>query len=168
MEKLRNYEYYEKRTLHGSSLSLCTYALMGLEVGKRRKAYNYFMKTSYIDLLNATRNTSDGIHGAATGGAWRIVVNGFAGMDVRDGILSFRPWLPKRWKELSYSIFWRGRRIEIRISHKDIRLKLTRAKKEIVVNVQGRLVTLYPERTKTIRLKEVKKEGAEQIKGVGV
>jgi kojibiose phosphorylase len=127
---------------------------MGLEVGESKKAYNYFLKTSCIDLLNIMKNTDEGIHGAAAGGAWKIVVNGFAGMDVRNGVLTFKPWLPKKWRELSYTTFWHGNRMKIKISHHDIELTLVETKeKSRQVNIQGRLITLYPGKPATIRLK---------------
>ena len=36
-----NYAYYEKRTLHGSSLSPSIFSVMGLKVGDDSKAYRY-------------------------------------------------------------------------------------------------------------------------------
>lgn len=39
-----NYIYYEKRTLHGSSLSPSIYAIMGLRTGDTSKAYRYSAK----------------------------------------------------------------------------------------------------------------------------
>jgi len=153
-EKLRNYKYYNERTMHKSSLSPGTYAIMGLEVGDHKNAYNYFLKTSCIDLLNIMKNTGEGIHGAAAGVAWKIVVNGFAGMDVRSGVLTFMPWLPKRWRELSYTTSWHGNRIKVKISHRNIELTLIETKeKNKRVNVQGRLITLYPGKPIVVKLK---------------
>ena len=47
-----NYHYYEKRTLHGSSLSPSIYAIMGLKVGDDSKAYRYLRRAAMLDLLN--------------------------------------------------------------------------------------------------------------------
>ncbi|MBU0502329.1 MAG: glycoside hydrolase family 65 protein, partial [Candidatus Margulisbacteria bacterium] len=122
--KKKNYKYYEARTMHKSSLSPCIYALMGLETGDHTTAYKYFLKTSYIDLIDANKNAADGIHAAATGGAWMTVVHGFAGMKVRRGKLTFNPWLPSRWTELGFSCFWRGSLFEVRISRSTISFQL--------------------------------------------
>ena len=54
-----NYHYYEKRTLHGSSLSPSIYAIMGLKVGDDSKAYRYLRRAAMLDLLNLQRNTRE-------------------------------------------------------------------------------------------------------------
>ncbi|HIT88803.1 MAG TPA: glycoside hydrolase family 65 protein, partial [Candidatus Merdenecus merdavium] len=93
-----NYHYYEKRTLHGSSLSPSIYSIMGLRVGDDSKAYRYLRRAAFIDLLDLQKNTREGIHAANTGGVWQTVVFGFAGVSVQeDGILSIQPNLPKEW-----------------------------------------------------------------------
>ncbi|HEX7433456.1 MAG TPA: hypothetical protein VF326_07340, partial [Anaerolineaceae bacterium] len=48
--KLANWEFYEPRTEHGSSLSACSYSLIASQIGKVDWAYKYFMKTATIDL----------------------------------------------------------------------------------------------------------------------
>ena len=150
--KQKNYEYYEARTMHKSSLSPCIYAIMGLEVGDHKRAYDYFIKTSYLDLVDANKNTRDGIHGAATGGAWMTVIHGFAGMKIKRGVLSFDPWLPRRWKELSFCFFWQGRHIQARISHAGMVLQLLQGK-STNANVQGKTVALKLKKPVKVRLK---------------
>ena len=152
--KKTNYEYYEARTMHKSSLSPCIHAIMGLEVGDHKRAYDYFIKTSHIDLIDPNRNTNEGIHAAATGGAWLTMVHGFAGMKVREKILCFDPWLPKKWKELNYSCHWQGNLIGIKITHTSVTFKLLEAKDRMVnVIVQGKEVKLRPKKTVTRKLK---------------
>ena len=56
-----NYAYYEKRTLHGSSLSPSIFSVMGLKVGDDSKAYRYLRRAAFIDLLNMQGNTREGI-----------------------------------------------------------------------------------------------------------
>jgi kojibiose phosphorylase len=139
--KKKNYKYYEARTMHKSSLSPCTYAIMGLETGDHKRAYDYFIKTSYIDLVDANRNTCDGIHAAATGGAWMTVIHGFGGMRVRMGKINFDPWLPKHWQELGYTFYWQGSYVKVKISHKEIIFTLLEGK-SISVEVKGKTFNL--------------------------
>ncbi|OGC24163.1 hypothetical protein A2291_05710 [candidate division WOR-1 bacterium RIFOXYB2_FULL_42_35] len=153
--KKKNYQYYEKRTMHKSSLSPCIYAIMGLEVGSHKRAYDYFIKTSYIDLDDFNRNAADGIHGAATGGAWMTIVHGFAGMRVRQGNLCFDPWLPKNWQELTFIINWQGSRIKVQIDRQAITFQLLDTKgKNIIVKVQDRPIQLDYKKSKKIKLKK--------------
>jgi kojibiose phosphorylase len=116
-EKQANFDYYEKRTAHKSSLSHCTHAMMGLSVGKRSRAYHYFMKTALFDLENLHGNTAMGIHAAAVGGAWQTVVYGFGGLSIKSDRLVLTPWLPGKWKRLSFSVRWQDRNIDLSISH---------------------------------------------------
>jgi len=150
--KKKNYEYYEARTMHKSSLSPCIYAIMGLEIGDHRRAYDYFIKTSYIDLLDLNKNAGDGVHGAATGGAWMTVIHGFAGMRIRRGVLCFDPWLPRKWQELGFTVAYQGSDISVRVNHKGVSLRLLKGK-AFSVQVQGRSIRLRAGKTVRVRVK---------------
>ena len=111
-----NYNYYEKRTLHGSSLSPSIYAIMGLKIGDSSKAYRYLRRAALLDLWNIQGNTREGIHAANTGGVWQTVVFGFAGLSLdENGELHLQPHMPKEWEELQFSIMHRGEATEITI-----------------------------------------------------
>jgi kojibiose phosphorylase/nigerose phosphorylase len=45
-----NYDYYEPRTEHGSSLSACMYALTACLIGRPDAAYPLFLKSAQADL----------------------------------------------------------------------------------------------------------------------
>lgn len=111
-----NYEYYEKRTLHGSSLSPSIYAIMGLKVGDPGRAYRYLRRAAFIDILNLQKNTREGIHAANAGGVWQTVVFGFAGLSLdKDGVLCVSPHMPKEWEGLTFRIHHGGAWLEIAI-----------------------------------------------------
>ena len=115
-----NYSYYEKRTLHGSSLSPSVYSVMGLKVGDSSKAYRYLRRAAFIDLLNLQKNTREGIHAANTGGVWQTVVFGFAGVAVGDnGMLSIHPNMPKEWSGITFRLHYRGAWLEIHADHEN-------------------------------------------------
>lgn len=113
-----NWEYYEPRTQHGSSLSPAVYAIVAAWVGHLDEAVRYFFKSCTVDLYNTAKAISGGtfiggIHTAACGVAWQIVVRGFAGMYVIDGGFGFRPNLP--WERLAFTLRRLGRGIDIGI-----------------------------------------------------
>lgn len=115
-----NYAYYEKRTLHGSSLSPSIYAIMGLKVGDDSKAYRYLRRAAFLDLLDLQRNTREGIHGANTGGVWQTVIFGFAGVSIdEEGNLCIRPNLPKEWNQITFRIHYLCAWLEIVIDGKN-------------------------------------------------
>ena len=109
-----NYAYFLPRTMHLSSLSPSTYAIMGVEVGDMREAWRNFRRTAFMDLHDHQGSAAKGIHAGALGGTWMSVVNGFAGMRLgRDGALRFAPRLPQRWRRLRFQVLWRGARLRL-------------------------------------------------------
>ena len=114
-EKKRDYDYYEPKTTHDSSLSPSIYSIMAAEIGYHDHAYNYFMQTSRLDLDDYNKNTWQGVHTACMAGSWMCIVNGFAGMRASNGTLSFKPTLPEKWHRYSFKIKFRGRQLEVSV-----------------------------------------------------
>ena len=114
-QKQANFDFYEKRTAHQSSLSHCIHAMVGIASSRRSMAYNYFMKTALFDLENLHGNTALGIHAAAVGGTWQTVIHGFAGFSIKSERLVLKPWLPIEWQSLSFSVRWKTRIVEVTI-----------------------------------------------------
>lgn len=105
----KNWQYYEPRTEHGSSLSACIYALVACQFDNQDWAYPYFMKTATVDLTGNTKQYAGtiyigGTHPAANGGAWMSAVQGFGGLSVKNGKLVTNPRLPKNWRRLAFNI----------------------------------------------------------------
>ncbi|MEM6362096.1 MAG: glycosyl hydrolase family 65 protein [Bacteroidota bacterium] len=127
-----NYEYYEPRTEHGSSLSPSVHALVASKAGHEEEAYRYFMESATIDLYNASKKVNSGgsflggIHTAAAGGVWRIIVEGFGGFQLTENGVKFEPRLPEEWEELSFKLVTKGCLIEIRIDKEGIAIKSDR------------------------------------------
>lgn len=124
----KNWEYYEPRTEHGSSLSACAYAMVAARIGKPDWAYNYFMKTATVDLTGNSKQYLGtlyigGTHPAANGGAWMSAVFGFAGLKADADGLSLNPHLPSHWESLEFSIIWQGKRHTVRVSHSGAEIK---------------------------------------------
>ncbi len=118
--KKANWEFYEPRTEHGSSLSSCVYALVAASIGKVEWAYRYFLKTATVDLRGDAKQYVGtlyigGTHPAANGGAWMAAVLGFGGLSATDRGIRLRPRLPAGWKSLSFRVAWRGQGMAVRI-----------------------------------------------------
>ena len=111
------YDFYEPMTLHYSSLSYNTHAILAMRIGRDRQAYDYFLKAAGLDLDNLKNATADGLHAAALGGTWQTAFYGFLGARLHpDGYLSLNPRLPKAWKSLSVQVCYRGYRLNIRLT----------------------------------------------------
>jgi len=107
-QKILNFNYYQARTLHESSLSACTYARAGLEFGAGSHALRYLATSLFTDLNDVQGNTDKGMHIASCGGNWQTLIRGFGGAVVTDGRLSISPRVPREWKRMRYSLRWRG------------------------------------------------------------
>ena len=110
---IQNWDYYEPRTEHGSSLSACMYALLACHIGQADRAYPFFIKTASADLTPGGKEWAGlvyigGTHPAAAGGAWMTAVRGFAGLTVRDGEIRVNPCLPAHWTRLRFTILSGG------------------------------------------------------------
>lgn len=146
--KQANWEYYEPRTEHGSSLSACAYAMVAADIGKLDWAYKYFLKTSKIDLearysLYAGTIFMGGSHPAANGGAWMTVVFGFGGVKTGEKRITINPRLYRSWRRLEFNLVHRGDHFEIRISktHVSISAKTAnKSKREFVLAGKTRTV----------------------------
>ncbi|NLJ74178.1 MAG: glycoside hydrolase family 65 protein [Firmicutes bacterium] len=112
-EKKANFDFYEPRTTHDSSLSPAIYSIIASEVGYYDYAYNYFMQTARLDLDDYNKNVWQGIHTACMAGSWMCVVNGFAGVRTYGGKLWFKPYLPDKWSRYSFKIKFRGCQVKV-------------------------------------------------------
>lgn len=149
-DKKRDYDYYEPLTTHDSSLSTCIYSVMASEIGYREKAYKYFMNTVRMDLDNNQNNTQHGVHTACMAGAWMCMVNGFAGMRVYDGILSFKPHLPVKWDSYKFKISFNGCVLCVMVDKKVVDYKLDKGNELEFMN-EGTLIKIVKD--KQIRIK---------------
>lgn len=112
----RNFDFYEPRTVHESSLSPCVHSILASRIGNQEKAYEMYLRTSRLDLDDYNNEVDEGLHITSMGGTWMSVVYGFGGMKIREGLLSFEPSLPDKWEGLSFKILYRGHTLRVGIS----------------------------------------------------
>lgn len=122
--KKANYDYYEKRTLHDSSLSLSTHSILASDIDEKDLAYKLFQEATKIDLGENMKTSDHGIHAASLGGLWQIVVNGFGGVRMVGGNLRINPKLPENWSRLSFSFMWKGNKLDIELTKEGIKIEV--------------------------------------------
>jgi maltose phosphorylase len=132
----RNYNFYEPRTVHESSLSPCVHAIIAAKLGDEARAYEFYLRTARLDLDDYNNDTEDGCHITSMAGTWMSVVEGFGGMRVKDGKLSFKPFLPKKWTSFSFHVGFRGTLLKVKVDNAGVRVK-NLSGKEITVIVYG-------------------------------
>ncbi len=119
----KNFEYYEKRTLHDSSLSMCIHALVAVRLGMKEMAQKFFFDCCCVDLGHNTNNSDSGIHSASIGGIWLATVMGYGGLFISDNGLSIRPVLPDGWESYSFPVNYRGRRLKVFVDKNGCRVE---------------------------------------------
>jgi len=127
-EKLANFEYYEPRCIHESSLSPGIHSILAAEVGKDKLAASYWSHAARLDLDDYNRNTSNGLHTTSMAATWMNVVYGFGGLRSDGKVLSFRPSMPKMWKRFSYRILYRGSILEVAVDKKNATFRVVEGK----------------------------------------
>ena len=114
-ELQRHYEFYEPFTVHESSLSPCVHSVLASALGKTDEAYTLYLRTARLDLDDYNKEVHEGLHITSMAGTWLSIVEGFAGMRVKNGKLTFTPRLPKHWKSLSFKVIFQGEIKEIKL-----------------------------------------------------
>ena len=119
-----NYDYYQPRTIHESSLSPAIHSILAAELNKMDEAVGFFGYATRLDLDNYNRNTREGLHITSIAMAWANIVYGFAGLRSDGDLLRFAPRLPTRWKRLKFSVMYRGRVIAVCMDGQKTRFQL--------------------------------------------
>lgn len=136
----RNYDFYEPRTVHESSLSPCVHAIVAAKLGDEQRAYEFYLRTSRLDLDDYNNDTEDGLHITSMAGTWMSVVEGFAGMRVRNGQLHFAPFLPSKWTSFAFKIRFRGAILHVQIDQRQVQIT-NASSHEITVFIHGAALT---------------------------
>lgn len=114
-QKEANYDFYEARCFHESSLSPSIHSIIAAEIGKADQAYEYAKYASRLDLDDYNRNTHQGLHVTSAAAAWMNIVYGFGGMRTDDDMLFFKPTLPEKWKGYQFKILYREKVLTVDI-----------------------------------------------------
>ncbi len=138
--KRANYAYYEPKTIHDSSLSPCIHSILAAELGLPAQAFDYYLRTARLDLDDVNGNAEQGVHIANMAGSWMSIVQGFAGMRLHRGKLSFMPHLPAAWPRMAFTVRFRKRTIRVELSAEEIAFTITG--RPMTITVGNRLVRL--------------------------
>lgn len=112
----RNFDFYEPRTVHESSLSPCLHSIIAAKLNDEARAYEFYLRTARLDLDDYNNDTEDGLHITSMAGTWMSIVQGFAGMRIKENKLFFNPFLPEQWDSFTFRIGFRGVILSIKIN----------------------------------------------------
>ncbi|TCD48483.1 beta-phosphoglucomutase family hydrolase [Chlorobium sp. N1] len=140
-----NYDYYEPRTSHGSTLSKVVHCIIsGYLEGGDETAWNWFSEALKSDIRDTQGGTTqEGIHCGVMAGTLDTVTRFFAGISFDGERLEVTPNLPARWKKLSMKVAFRGSLYAVEIERSKTTLTLIDSPAgEAAAAINGREVTL--------------------------
>lgn len=135
-----NYEYYEKRTSHGSTLSFVVHAAILTYLKEHKhQMWEWFKQAMQSDIYDTQGGTTEeGIHTGVMAGSLDIIFKSFAGINIFKDHLHIQPFLPKHWQRLQFRMCYKGNVINFDITQNEIAIKLAETGKEIYFEIENK------------------------------
>ncbi len=133
----KHFNFYEPFTVHESSLSPCVHSIQAAVLGRMEQAYTFYLRTSRLDLDDYNKEVHEGLHITSMAGTWMSIVEGFGGMRVKDGKLSFEPKIPSQWKGFSFKVNFRNTIVKVVVSQNEVSIKVD-GENDFTVLVNGK------------------------------
>ncbi|RLD28858.1 MAG: glycoside hydrolase family 65 protein [Bacteroidetes bacterium] len=145
----RHFDFYEQYTVHESSLSPCVHSVQAAKLGRMEQAYQFYLRTSRLDLDDYNNEVDEGLHITSMAGTWMSIVEGFGGMRIKNDKLSFKPQIPKQWETYSFKINFRNQIIKVNVCQNETNFEL-QGNEELQILVNDELVTITPNSLGTV------------------
>nr|MBL0731747.1 beta-phosphoglucomutase family hydrolase [Desulfobacterales bacterium] len=101
----KNYDFYEKRTSHGSTLSKVVHAVVSSYIHSGGTAWDWFLESIKSDIYDTQGGTTiEGIHTGVMAGTLDVIIRYFAGINFSGSTPDINPHLPEHWDSLSFRI----------------------------------------------------------------
>lgn len=139
----KHFDFYEPLTVHESSLSPCVHSIQAALLGRMEQAYEFYVRTSRLDLDDYNKEVEEGCHITSMAGTWMSIVEGFGGMRVENDHLSFKPQIPEQWDAYSFKINFRDRILKVHVSAKETKFSLE-GEESLEILVNGKKVEVSP------------------------
>jgi len=112
----RNVDYYASRTTHGSTLSRIVGSWV-LARSDRRASFGLFREALESDVADVQGGTTqEGIHLGAMAGTVDLLQRCYTGIETREGILRFAPYLPREITTLRTRLRYRGQTLVVELT----------------------------------------------------
>ncbi len=124
LETIReNFDFYEPKTVHESSLSPCVHVILAAKIGNLDKAYELYLRTSRLDLDDYNHEADEGLHITSMAGTWMSVVEGLAGVRIFENDVKINPVIPENWKAYSFRILVKNTPITIKVTKDNVQVE---------------------------------------------
>jgi trehalose/maltose hydrolase-like predicted phosphorylase len=142
----RTIAYYLDRTSHGSTLSKVVHSWV-LARANRRQAWDYFLEALESDIADVQGGTTgEGIHLGAMAGTVDLLQRGFTGLETREDVLGFDPFLPDALRSMRFRLRYRRHtEMEAIVNHETLTVGGTASRSTVLpVRVRDKEFRLDP------------------------
>jgi trehalose/maltose hydrolase-like predicted phosphorylase len=150
----RNFEYYIRRTSHGSTLSRVVHAWVAAR-RDRRASWELFVQALHSDVSHVRGGTTaEGIHLGAMVGTLDLVQRCYTGLETRQDMLRFNPVIPEELGKVAFDVRYRGHLV-----HLDFTTEVARASVDaddgapITVDIKGVRRLVEPGETVEVKIR---------------
>ena len=145
----RHFDFYEPFTVHESSLSPCVHSIQAAKLGRMDQAYQFYLRTSRLDLDDYNHEVEEGLHITSMAGTWMSIVEGFGGMRIVNDTLSFEPKIPEQWEGFSFKVNFRNQIIKVNACKGHTHFELE-GHQDLEILVNGSKVIISPNKLMTV------------------
>jgi trehalose/maltose hydrolase-like predicted phosphorylase len=149
----RNFEYYSRRTGHGSSLSRVVHAWVAAQ-RDREASWDFFVRGLHGDVAGVRGGTTaEGIHLGAMAGTIDLLQRCYTGLELRHDVLFFNPVIPPELGSIEFDIRYRGYLLHLRFTTDMARVHLDPAAgAPITTDIRGLRSTVRPGQTLEVKI----------------
>ncbi len=142
-ELQRHFDFYEPFTVHESSLSPCVHGIQAAKLDRMEQAYQFYLRTSRLDLDDYNKEVEEGLHITSMAGTWMSIVEGFGGLRVLEDKLSLSPRIPKQWKSYSFKVNFRNRILRVTVTKEETKFVLE-GSEQMSIRLNGKRLEIMP------------------------
>jgi trehalose/maltose hydrolase-like predicted phosphorylase len=141
-----NYNYYEPRTSHGSTLSKVVHSVVSSFIHVDERPWNWFLEAMQSDIYDTQGGTTqEGIHTGVMAGTIDVILRSFARLDYLKSTVSINPRLPEQWISLMFKILHQDVWYQFEVNKKYVRVRADAETTEpTTVKVLNKEITLQP------------------------
>lgn len=143
----KNYNYYVKRTTHGSTLSKVVHCYLSNLIEKKGEDWYWFQQVLKSDIYDTQGGTTpEGIHAGVMGGSVDMVMRGFCGVRPFENRIRINPNPPQKLTKIKYNFYYQGYQVFVALEGNQINIYMRGRKSKfcsVPVEVSGKLYNLY-------------------------